>query len=144
MDIKERFYGKLNEAREQLDELRGKGTLDKKDKEKLQKRIRDKHDKAWDETQEIRKEKKSKGSEDTKHMDKFRNRLAKMHNKLDESSPEKIGRYISKASKQKKEIQDKAYADKLEKGDLSKFEKRKKGVQMGIKKLTGQSKVPAK
>lgn len=65
---------------EQLDELRG---LTPDTKKKLQKRIRDKHDKAWDETERIRKEKKSKGSEDTKKIDAFRNRLGKIHNKLD-------------------------------------------------------------
>ena len=91
MSIKERFYQNLQESREQLDELRGKGTLDKKDKEKLQGRIRKKHGKAWTETERIRKEKGSKGSADTKHMDKFRNRLAKMHNKLDEEQLDELG-----------------------------------------------------
>lgn len=103
MDIKERFYQNLQESREQLDELRGKGTLDKKDKEKLQGRIRDKHGKAWTETERIRKEKKSKGSEDTKSIDKFRNRLAKIHNKLDEEQMNEAGdsykRYLSRMTR---------------------------------------------
>lgn len=76
--------GKKALGEEHLNELRGKGTLDKKDKEELQGRIRKKHGEAWTETERIRKEKKSKGSEDTKSIDKFRNRLAKIHNKLDE------------------------------------------------------------
>jgi hypothetical protein len=83
MNIKENFYSKLQQVREeaeQLDELRGKGTVDKKE---MQARIRKKHDAAWEKTQEIRKEKKSAGPADTKDMDKYRNRLAKMHNKLD-------------------------------------------------------------
>lgn len=71
------------EETEQLDELR---RLSDDQKKKLQSRIRDKHDKAWTETERIRKEKKSKGSEDTKTIDKFRNRLAKIHNKLDENN----------------------------------------------------------
>lgn len=96
MDIKERFYQNLQESREQLDELRGKGTLDKKDKEELQGRIRDKHGKAWTETERIRKEKKSKGSEDTKSIDKFRNRLAKIHNKLDEEQLNELKGYGNK------------------------------------------------
>lgn len=87
-------------------------------------------------------EARKKSKKKFKQQQKFREYAAKK--KLDESSPEKIGRYISKASKQKKKIQDKAYADKLEKGDLPKFEKRKRGVQLAIKKLTGQAKVPAK
>lgn len=74
---------------EQLDELRGKGTVDKKE---MQSRIRKKHDAAWEKTQEIRKEKKSAGSADTKDMDKYRNRLARMHNKLDEGIMKKIKR----------------------------------------------------
>jgi hypothetical protein len=76
MNIKEKFYAKL----EQLNELRGKGTVDKKE---MQKHIRRKHDDAWEKTQRIRKEKKSAGPADTKDMDKYRNRLARMHNKLD-------------------------------------------------------------
>lgn len=67
---------------QQLDELR---RLSDDQKKKLQARIRDKHDKAWDKTTEIRKAKKSAGPADTKDMDKFRNRLGKIHNKLDES-----------------------------------------------------------
>lgn len=66
---------------EQLDELKG---LTPDTKKKLQARIRDKHDKAWDDTTEIRKKKKSVGSADTKKIDAFRNRLGKIHNKLDE------------------------------------------------------------
>ncbi len=82
MDIKENFYSKLEQLREeQLDELRGKGTVDKKE---MQKHIRRKHGEAWEKTQRIRKEKKSAGPADTKDMDKYRNRLAKIHNKLDE------------------------------------------------------------
>jgi hypothetical protein len=68
---------------EQLDELR---KLSDDQKKKLQKRIRDKHDDAWEKTKEIRKEKKSVGSADTKDMDTYRNRLAKIHNKLDEAT----------------------------------------------------------
>ena len=73
MNIKENFQVKLNE-------LRGKGTVDKKE---MQAHIRKKHGTAWEKTQRIRKEKKSAGPADTKDMDKYRNRLAKMHNKLD-------------------------------------------------------------
>lgn len=81
MNIKENFYAKLEHLREeQLNELRGKGTVDKKE---MQKHIRRKHDIAWEKTQRIRKEKKSSGPADTKNMDKYRNRLARMHNKLD-------------------------------------------------------------
>ena len=92
MNIKENFYSKLQQVREeaeQLDELRGKGTVDKKE---MQARIRKKHDAAWEKTQEIRKEKKSAGPADTKDMDKYRNRLAKMHNKLDEVKDENFGK----------------------------------------------------
>jgi hypothetical protein len=67
----------MDEEAEQLDELRGKGTVDKKE---LQKHIRRKHDIAWEKTKEIRKDKDVEGS---KKMDAYRNRLAKMHNKLD-------------------------------------------------------------
>ncbi len=82
MDIKENFQVKLNE-------LRGKGTVDKKE---MQTHIRKKHDAAWTKTQRIRKEKKSAGPADTKDMDKYRNRLAKMHNKLDEVKDENFGK----------------------------------------------------
>ena len=71
---------------ETLNELRGKSSLSKKEREELKRRIRDKHSKAWDKTQNIRKTKKSFGpSKDTKDIDSFRNRLSKIHNKLDES-----------------------------------------------------------
>jgi hypothetical protein len=137
MDIKENFQIKLNE-------LRGKSSLSDDERKELKDRIRKKHGKAWNDTIGIRKEKKSAGPADTKDMDKFRNRLAKMYNNLEEASAGKIGNYIAKASDQKSKIQGRGYADKLEKGDLRKFEKRKKGVQMAIRKLTGQAKVPAK
>lgn len=88
--------GKKALGEEQLNELRGKGTLDKKDKEELQGRIRKKHGEAWTETERIRKEKKSKGSEDTKKIDKYRNRLAKIHNKLDEEQLDELRGYRKK------------------------------------------------
>lgn len=65
---------------QQLDELHGKGTVDKKE---MQAHIRKKHDAAWKKTQDIRKEKKSAGPADTRDMDEYRGRLARMHNKLD-------------------------------------------------------------
>lgn len=74
----------MYEEAEPLNELRGKGTLDKKDKEKLKDRIYKKHGKAWDDTKKKRKALGSKGSADTKDMDKFRNRLSAMYNKLEE------------------------------------------------------------
>jgi hypothetical protein len=73
MNIKENFQVKLNE-------LRGKGTVDKKE---MQAHIRKKHGTAWEKTQRIRKEKKSAGPADTRDMDEYRGRLARMHNKLD-------------------------------------------------------------
>ena len=69
---------------ETLNELRGKSSLSKKEREELKRRIRDKHSKAWDKTQNIRKTKKSFGpSKDTKEIDSFRNRLGGIYNKLE-------------------------------------------------------------
>ena len=69
---------------ETLNELRGKSSLSKKEREELKRRIRDKHSKAWDKTQNIRKTKKSFGpSKDTKDIDSFRNRLGGIYNKLE-------------------------------------------------------------
>jgi hypothetical protein len=76
--------GPFGLAEEPLNELRGKSSLSKKEREKLKQRIRDKHSKAWDETQNIRRTKKSFGpSKDTKDIDSFRNRLGGIYNKLE-------------------------------------------------------------
>jgi len=76
--------GPFGLAEEPLNELRGKSSLSKKEREKLKQRIRDKHSKAWDETQNIRRTKKSSGpSKDTKDIDSFRNRLGGIYNKLE-------------------------------------------------------------
>jgi hypothetical protein len=69
---------------ETLNELRGKSSLSKKEREELKRRIREKHSKAWDKTQNIRRTKKSFGpSKDTKEIDSFRDRLGAIHNKLE-------------------------------------------------------------
>lgn len=95
MDIKENFYSKLQQIREeaeQLDELRGKTSLSDDERKKLKGRIYKKHGKAWDDTIDIRKEKKSAGPADTRDMDEYRDRLARMHNKLDEVKDENFGK----------------------------------------------------
>ena len=66
---------------ENLNELRGKGSVDKED---LKKHIMKKHDDAWEKTRKKRKKNKSSGPADTRDEDKHRNRLAKMYNKLEE------------------------------------------------------------
>jgi hypothetical protein len=78
-------YKAGNDLKEEtLNELRGKSSLSKKEREELKRRIRDKHSKAWDKTQNIRKTKKSFGpSKDTKDIDSFRNRLGGIYNKLE-------------------------------------------------------------
>lgn len=95
MDIKERFYANLNVLREeveQLDELRGKGTLSDKEKKELQDRIYNKHGEAWEKTKRKRKALGSKGSADTKDLDQFRNRLGAMYKKLEEAKANKPAR----------------------------------------------------
>lgn len=99
---------------EQLNELRGKGTVDKKE---MQAHIRKKHGKAWDDTIDIRRQKKSAGPADTKDMDKYRNRLAKMHNKLDESEkemklPKEYGKILPRPDVKSRKVIKKSGMDK--------------------------------
>lgn len=115
-EVANNAWDRFDVKEEQLAELR---RLSDGQKSKLQKRIRAKHDKAWNKTQEIRTEKKSKGSEDTKSIDAFRNRLAKIHNKLDEGqinevSKEKLLKYIPRAAHDAAEYGRRAGADDVE------------------------------
>lgn len=71
---------------EQLNELRGKGSVDK---EELKKHILKKHGKAWEKTIEKRRKNKSSGPADTRDEDKHRDRLAKMYKKLEEAKKAK-------------------------------------------------------
>lgn len=81
MGAKKVTLSNMMRKEETLNELRGKGSVDKED---LKKHIAKKHDAAWEKTREKRKKNKSSGSADTRDEDKHRNRLAKMYNKLKE------------------------------------------------------------
>ena len=66
---------------ETLNELRGKGSVNKDD---MKDHIMKKHGEAWLKTREKRKKNRSSGPTDTRDEDKHRNRLGKMYKKLGE------------------------------------------------------------
>lgn len=81
MGAKKVTLSNMMKKEETLNELRGKGSINKDD---MKDHIMKKHGEAWEKTKNKREKNRSSGPADTRDEDKHRNRLGKMYKKLGE------------------------------------------------------------